>query len=56
MPSASDDCKLCAKFGLKPLTRENVLFYYVPIHSMTSYGLLAVNVMNPALIARLLKI
>lgn len=43
------DCTLCTKLGLKPLTRDNILFYYAPIHSLVSYAALSVNVMNPSI-------
>lgn len=53
MSSTPADCKLCAKIGLRPLTRENVLFYYIPMQSVVSYAALSVNIMNPTLVARL---
>lgn len=46
-------CTLCTKLGLRPLTRDNILFFYAPLHSMVSYAALSINVMNPALIVRL---
>lgn len=42
-------CSLCARIGLRPFTKQNILYYYAPLHSMVSYGALAVNIMNPAL-------
>lgn len=50
----SDDssCTLCTRIGLRPFTKQNILYYYAPLHSMISYGALSVNVMNPALITR----
>lgn len=48
-------CTLCTKLGLRPLTRDNILFFYAPLHSMVSYAALSVNVMNPALIVRLVE-
>lgn len=47
MPDNS--CSLCTRLGLRPFTKQNVLYYYAPIHGLVSYGALAVNVMNPAL-------
>lgn len=38
--------------GLKPLTKENILYYYVPLQSMVSYAALSVNVMNPSIAIR----
>lgn len=53
MASASEArVSICGKFGLKPLTSENILFYYAPIQGVVSYTALAVNVMNPSLIVR----
>jgi hypothetical protein len=34
---------------MKPLTRENVLGFYLPVNSLISYTALSVNIMNPAL-------
>lgn len=42
----------CCKMGLKPLTTENILFYYLPIQGVVSYSALAVNVMNPSLVIK----
>ncbi|XP_065073431.1 uncharacterized protein LOC135697580 [Ochlerotatus camptorhynchus] len=42
------------KLGLKPLTKENILYYYFPLQSMVSYAALSVNVMNPSIAIRLL--
>lgn len=35
------------KYGIKPITKENLLNYYAPIYGVANYGLLAANVMNP---------
>lgn len=45
-------CTMCTRLGLRPLTKQNVLYYYAPIHGLISYGALSVNVMNPALAIR----
>uniref|UniRef100_B8RIX1 Conserved insect protein n=1 Tax=Culex tarsalis TaxID=7177 RepID=B8RIX1_CULTA len=45
---------LCKSLGLKPLTKENILFFYIPVQSMVSYAALSVNVMNPSIAIRLL--
>lgn len=39
-----DECVL-----LKPLTVNNILYYYSPIIGTGSYYLLSINVLNPAL-------
>lgn len=36
-----------------PVTKENVLFYYLPIQGLVSYTTLSVGVMNPQLMVRL---
>lgn len=45
-------CTLCTRLGLRPLTKQNILYYYAPLHGLVSYGALSVNVMNPALAIR----
>ncbi|SPP74595.1 uncharacterized protein LOC117591879 [Drosophila guanche] len=50
----NDACSLCERIGLRPLTRENVFNYYIPLHGLVSYGALSVNVMNPQIIPRIL--
>lgn len=55
MSAANEEKKSCAiyqKLGLKPITRDNILFFYAPLHSMVSYAALSVNVMNPSIAAR----
>lgn len=37
---------------LPPFTKENVLYYYVPIQGLVSYTTLSVSVMNPHLMVR----
>lgn len=39
MASQKNACSLCQRLGLKPFTQKNILFYYVPLHSLVSYGL-----------------
>ena len=43
---------ICGKFGLKPLNKQNLLFYYAPVQGALSYTALSVNVMNPSLMLR----
>lgn len=53
---ASDKaCTMCDKLGLKPFTKENIYYYYIPIQGLVSYSALAVNVMNPSLISKILS-
>lgn len=53
MASASETrVSLCGKLGLKPLTVQNILFYYAPVQGVLSYTALSVNVMNPSLVLR----
>lgn len=49
--ASSAGCTLCSKIGLKPFTKDNIFSYYIPLHGVVSYGALAVNVMNPPLVA-----
>ena len=49
-----DVCSICDKIGLKPFTKENIFYYYVPLHGIVSYSALAVNVMNPTLVSKLM--
>lgn len=35
-----------------PLTRDNVLYYYIPMQGLVSYTTLSVSVMNPHLMVR----
>ncbi|KAJ8968770.1 hypothetical protein NQ314_002119 [Rhamnusium bicolor] len=54
MASASESrISICGRFGLKPLTKQNILFYYVPIQGVLSYTALSINVMNPTLVLRI---
>lgn len=54
MAAADATCKMCDKLGLKPFTKENIYYYYIPLQGLASYGALSVNVMNPALISKIL--
>ncbi|KAH8297215.1 hypothetical protein KR044_007142 [Drosophila immigrans] len=47
-------CTICEKVGLKPFTKQNVFYYYIPLHGLVSYGALSVNVMNPQIVPKLL--
>ena len=40
------------EYGYKPLTKNNILYYYSPLLGAGSYTLLSVNVMNPSLVIR----
>lgn len=53
MAEDKKECKLCDKIGLKPFTKQNVYYYYIPLTGVVSYGALAVNVMNPQLVSKL---
>ncbi|CAH1178982.1 unnamed protein product [Phaedon cochleariae] len=54
MASAAEArASLCGKLGLKPLTGQNILFYYAPVQGVLSYTALSVNVMNPTLVLRI---
>ena len=46
---------LVKNLGLKPLTKENILYYYFPLQSMVSYAALSVNVMNPSIAIRFVR-
>ncbi|XP_071542013.1 uncharacterized protein [Panulirus ornatus] len=35
--------------GLRPITKENMLFYYMPMKGCASYGILSVQMFNPEL-------
>ncbi|XP_037820923.1 uncharacterized protein LOC119609944 isoform X1 [Lucilia sericata] len=54
MAAADKTCNMCDKLGLKPFTKENIYYYYIPLQGLVSYGALSVNVMNPALISKIL--
>lgn len=43
---------ICGKIGLKPFTKNNILYYYFPVQSLVSYAALSVNVMNPSVAIR----
>lgn len=47
-------CSICEKLGLKPFTKENIYYYYIPIQGLASYGALSVNLMNPSLLSKVL--
>ncbi|XP_055857154.1 uncharacterized protein LOC129920023 [Episyrphus balteatus] len=53
MADDKKECTLCDKVGLKPFTKHNIYYYYIPLHGVVSYGALAVNVMNPKLVSKL---
>ncbi|KAI8428846.1 hypothetical protein MSG28_007493 [Choristoneura fumiferana] len=41
------------KVKIPPFTRDNVLYYYIPLQGLASYTTLSVSVMNPHLMVRL---
>ncbi|XP_072940491.1 uncharacterized protein [Epargyreus clarus] len=45
--------KTVSKVKLPPFTKENVLYYYIPMQGLVSYTTLSVSVMNPHLMIRL---
>ncbi|KOB71011.1 Conserved insect protein [Operophtera brumata] len=45
--------KSVTSLRLPPLTRDNVLYYYIPMQGLVSYTTLSVSVMNPHLMVRL---
>jgi hypothetical protein len=40
------------EYGIKPFTKNNLLFYYSPVLGVVSYSFLCINVMNPGLVTR----
>lgn len=48
------DCvnKSITKIKLPPLTKDNILYYYLPVQGLVSYTTLSVSVMNPHLMVR----
>ncbi|XP_012276791.1 uncharacterized protein LOC105697748 [Orussus abietinus] len=44
---------IAAKLGLRPITKCNIVKFYVPLAGVTSYTALSVNVMNPGLVIRI---
>uniref|UniRef100_D3TPX5 Hypothetical conserved protein n=1 Tax=Glossina morsitans morsitans TaxID=37546 RepID=D3TPX5_GLOMM len=53
-PAKDGNCTICEKIGLRPFTKENIFYYYIPLNGLLNYGALCVNVMNPALVAKML--
>lgn len=41
---------------LPPFTKDNVLYYYLPLQGLASYTTLSVSVMNPHLMVRYVNI
>lgn len=53
MPKAVDFVsKSVNKVKIPPFTRDNVLYYYLPLQGLASYTTLSVSVMNPHLMVR----
>lgn len=53
VPKAVDFVNKSAKsVRLPPFTRDNVLYYYIPMQGLVSYTTLSVSVMNPHLLVR----
>lgn len=48
----TNDCSILSKLGLKPLTKCNLVKFYVPIAGAASHTAMSVSVMNPSLAAR----
>lgn len=44
--------KSVSNLRLPPFTKDNVLYYYVPLQGLVSYTTLSVSVMNPHLMVR----
>jgi len=44
---------LLDSLGFRPLTRENVYNYYIPRQGLGAYAALAINVLNPSLVSKL---
>lgn len=44
--------KTVSNVRLPPITRDNVLYYYLPLQGLVSYTTLSVSVMNPHLMVR----
>lgn len=44
--------KSVSSLRLPPFTKDNVLYYYVPLQGLVSYTTLSVSVMNPHLMVR----
>lgn len=53
MSAADARVSITGKLGLKPITTQNILFYYAPVQGVLSYTALSINVMNPSLVLRL---
>ncbi|XP_043468998.1 uncharacterized protein LOC122502805 [Leptopilina heterotoma] len=49
----TNDCSILSKLGLKPLTKCNLVKFYVPIAGAASHTAMSVSVMNPSLAARI---
>ncbi|XP_049865978.1 uncharacterized protein LOC126366775 [Pectinophora gossypiella] len=45
--------KSLSKVRIPPITKDNVLYYYLPMQGLVSYTTLSVSVMNPHLMVRL---
>lgn len=53
MPKTVDQLnKSVSNLRLPPFTKDNVLYYYVPLQGLVSYTTLSVSVMNPHLMVR----
>lgn len=44
--------KTVSNVKVPPFTKENILYYYLPIQGLVSYTTLSVTVMNPHLMVR----
>lgn len=48
--------KSVSNVRLPPFTKDNVLYYYLPLQGLVSYTTLSVSVMNPHLMVRYVNI
>lgn len=53
MSASESKVSCCSRLGLRPLTTQNLLFYYAPAQGVLSYTALSINVMNPSLVLRI---
>jgi len=48
MSSSNENKGQCSIACLKPLTKNNILYFYVPLESLVAYAALSVNITNPS--------
>lgn len=54
--TGGDPWNALGRIKIRPFTKYNVLYYYMPIQGVVSYAALSVNVMNPSFFTRLVNI